>query len=118
MTREIVLDTETTGMDPFKGDRIVEIGAVELIGHLPTGKTLQLYINPEREVPHEATADHGITNDFLKDKPIFSQVYTNFIDFIGDDNCDGSQLDRHGAAIISEKMAEGQRLGLGVGQGR
>ena len=74
MTREIVLDTETTGMDPLKGDRIVEIGAVELHGHLPTGRTLQIYINPERDVPHEATAVHGITNDFLKDKPVFSQI--------------------------------------------
>ena len=85
MTREIVLDTETTGMDPFKGDRIVEIGAVELVGHLPTGRTLQFYINPEREVPPEATAVHGITNEFLKGKPIFSQVYTEFLDFIGHD---------------------------------
>lgn len=86
MTREIVLDTETTGMDPLKGDRIVEIGAVELINHLPTGKTLQFYINPERAVPAEATAVHGITNEFLKDKPIFSQIYSDFMDFIGTDS--------------------------------
>lgn len=85
MIREIVLDTETTGMDPFEGDRIIEIGAVELINHLPTGRTLQLYINPERDIPPEATAVHGITNDFVKDKPIFSQVYSDFTDFIGDD---------------------------------
>lgn len=85
MTREIVFDTETTGMDPFAGDRIIEIGAVELINHLPSGKTLQLYINPERDVPPEATAVHGITNDFLKDKPVFSQVYSEFIEFIGSD---------------------------------
>jgi DNA polymerase-3 subunit epsilon len=83
--REIVLDTETTGMDPFKGDRIIEIGAVELIGHLPTGRTLQFYINPERDVPPEATAVHGITNEFLKGKPIFSQVYSDFLEFIGSD---------------------------------
>lgn len=83
--REIVLDTETTGMDPFAGDRIVEIGAVELVNHLPTGKTLQLYINPEREVPAEAIAVHGITNEFLRDKPTFSQVYSDFLDFIGSD---------------------------------
>lgn len=86
MIREIVLDTETTGMDPLTGDRIVEIGAVELANHLPTGRTLQLYINPERDVPAEATAVHGITNEFLKDKPVFSQVYTEFIDFIGNDS--------------------------------
>jgi DNA polymerase III subunit epsilon len=86
MTREIVLDTETTGMDPFKGDRIIEIGAVELVGHLPTGRTLQLYINPERDIPADATAVHGITNEFVKDKPIFSQVYTDFLDFIAGDS--------------------------------
>jgi len=82
MTREIVLDTETTGMDPDKGDRIIEIGCVELVNHLPTGKTLQLYINPEREIPAEATAVHGITNDFVKDKPVFSQVYEEFMTFV------------------------------------
>lgn len=85
MLREIVFDTETTGMDPFSGDRIIEIGAVELVNHLPTGKTCQLYINPERDVPADATAVHGITNEFLKDKPVFSQVYTEFVDFIGPD---------------------------------
>ncbi len=84
MIREIVLDTETTGMDPTTGDRIVEIGCVELENHIKTGKTFQVYINPEREVPHEATAVHGLTNAFLKDKPVFSQVYSDFIDFIGD----------------------------------
>ncbi len=84
--REIVLDTETTGFDPETGDRIIEIGAVELENHLPTGKTLQLYINPEREVPSDSIAVHGITNEFLRDKPVFSQVYSEFIDFIGDDS--------------------------------
>lgn len=83
---EIVFDTETTGMDPFEGDRLVEIGAVELENHLPTGKTLQIYINPERKVPQEAIAVHGITNDFLTDKPTFSEVYTDFLDFIGQDS--------------------------------
>jgi len=86
LSREIALDTETTGMDPFTGDRIVEIGAVELVNHLPTGKTCQIYINPEREVPAEAIAVHGITNEFLKDKPIFSQAYSEFMDFIADDS--------------------------------
>lgn len=84
MTREIVLDTETTGMNPDTGDRIVEIGCVELVNHLPSGRTLQLYINPEREIPAEATAVHGITNDFVKDKPTFAQVYSEFMDFIKD----------------------------------
>lgn len=86
MAREIALDTETTGMDPFDGDRIVEIGAVELENHLPTGRTCQIYINPEREVPAEAIAVHGITNKFLADKPVFSQCYSEFIDFIGTDS--------------------------------
>ncbi len=86
MTREIVLDTETTGFDPLTGDRIIEIGAVELVNHLPTGRTCQIYINPEREVPQEAIAVHGITNAFLKDKPIFAESYMEFMDFIADDS--------------------------------
>lgn len=90
--REIVLDTETTGMDPEKGDRIVEIGCVELENHVPTGKHLQLYINPERDIPAEATAVHGITNEFVADKPVFSQVYTEFLAFI-----EGAKLVIHNA---------------------
>lgn len=84
--REIALDTETTGMDPSTGDKIIEIGCVELENHIPTGKALQLYINPEREIPAEATAVHGITDEFVKDKPVFSQVYSEFIEFIGTDS--------------------------------
>lgn len=84
MIREIVLDTETTGLEPEEGHRLVEIGGVELVNHIATGKTLQLYINPERDVPPEAAAVHGLTNEFLRDKPVFAQVYTDFIDFIGD----------------------------------
>lgn len=82
--REIVLDTETTGMNPDTGDKLVEIGCVELFNHIPTGKTYQVYINPERPVPAEATAVHGLTDEFLADKPVFSQIYTDFVDFIGD----------------------------------
>ncbi len=82
--REIVLDTETTGLDPDDGHRIIEIGCVELENHIPTGKTQQLYINPEREIPAEATAIHGITDEFVKDKPIFSQSYMEFLLFVGD----------------------------------
>lgn len=84
MTREIVLDTETTGMDPFTGDRIVEIGCVELINHLPTGNHYHVYINPERDVPAEVVAVHGLTNEFLSDKQVFAEVYNDFLDFIGD----------------------------------
>ena len=86
MAREIVLDTETTGMDPLEGDRIIEIGAVELINLMPTGRTCQLYINPERDIPAEATAVHGITNEFVADKPTFLECYTEFTDFIADDS--------------------------------
>lgn len=84
MIREIVLDTETTGIDPQEGHRIVEIGCVELVNHIATGKTLQLYINPERDVPPEVVAVHGLTNEFLRDKPVFAEVYSSFMDFIGD----------------------------------
>lgn len=84
--REIALDTETTGMDPTSGDRMVEIGAVEMMNHVPTGKSLQLYIKPEREISEEVIAVHGITNEFVKDKPTFAECYTEFIDFIGTDS--------------------------------
>jgi len=82
--REIVLDTETTGLDPGTGDKIVEIGAVELWNHLPTGKTFHKYLNPERNMPEEAQAVHGLTEDFLRDKPLFSQIVDDFLRFIKD----------------------------------
>ena len=82
--REIVLDTETTGLDPTTGDRIVEIGAVELLNHLPTGKTFHKYLNPERNMPEEAKAVHGLTEEFLRDKPVFSQIVEDFLTFIRD----------------------------------
>lgn len=82
--REIVLDTETTGMEPAEGDRLIEIGCVELDGHAPTGRVFHHYLNPERDVPAEATAVHGITAEFLKDKPVFSQVFADFLEFVGD----------------------------------
>ena len=83
--REIVLDTETTGLNPRGGDRLVEIGALELINHLPTGRRLHLYINPERDVPQEAVNVHGLTTDFLADKPLFADIVDEFLAFIGDD---------------------------------
>lgn len=82
--REIILDTETTGLDPEKGDRIIEIACLELINHLPTGRSLQYYINPERLVPAEAVAIHGITGEFLLDKPKFSEIMGDFLAFIED----------------------------------
>ncbi|GAA6180721.1 MULTISPECIES: DNA polymerase III subunit epsilon [unclassified Shimia] len=97
--REIVLDTETTGFDPFSGDRIVEIGALELYNHLPTGETFHVYINPKRDMPEEAFGVHGIGPDLLampreaqpgevtlKDKPEFSAFGQKFLDFIGTDS--------------------------------
>lgn len=83
--REIVLDTETTGFDAEKDDRIVEIGALELLNHMPTGQTFHVYINPERSVPAEAFEVHGLGDDFLRDKPKFAEIARDFLDFIGDD---------------------------------
>ena len=82
--REIVLDTETTGFEPDQGDRIVEIGAVELFNHMPTGRVYHQYINPERSMPQEAFAVHGLGDDFLRDKPKFGQIVQEFLDFVQD----------------------------------
>ena len=83
--REIVFDTETTGMDPDLGDRVIEIGGVELINHIPTGKTYHQYINPERDVPPEAVAVHGLTQEKLKNEPTFGEIVGDFLDFLGED---------------------------------
>lgn len=82
--REIVLDTETTGFEPSEGHRIVEIGAVELFNHMPTGKTYHQYINPQRRMPKEAFEVHGLGDEFLADKPVFKDIGPAFLDFIGD----------------------------------
>jgi DNA polymerase III subunit epsilon len=82
--REIVLDTETTGLDPTTGDRVVEIGAVELFNHMPTGKTYHQYINPDRAMPKEAFEIHGISDEHLRDKPRFRTIAPDFLKFIGD----------------------------------
>lgn len=82
--REIVLDTETTGLDPFSGDRIVEIGAVELFNHMPTGEVYHQYINPERDMPAGAFAVHGLSEAFLSDKPLFASIAQEFLDFVQD----------------------------------
>ncbi|MFV3127351.1 DNA polymerase III subunit epsilon [Niveispirillum sp. KHB5.9] len=92
--REIVLDTETTGIDPLNGDRVVEIGCVELFNHVATGKHYHCYLNPERDMPAEAEAVHGLSSAFLSDKPIFPAVVGDFRDFIGD-----SQLVIHNASF-------------------
>lgn len=82
--RQIVIDTETTGLNPRTGDRIVEIGAIELLNHMPTGRTYQVYLNPERDMPAEAERVHGISAAFLADKPLFAAVCEEFLAFIGE----------------------------------
>lgn len=92
--REIVLDTETTGFDPSQGHRIVEIGCVELLNHVPTGRTYQAYVNPERTMPTEAFEVHGLSDDFLSDKPVFAEIADSFMAFLAD-----SQLVIHNASF-------------------
>jgi DNA polymerase III subunit epsilon len=82
--REIVLDTETTGLDPLRGDRLVEIGCIEIYNRMPTGQTFHRYINPERDMPAEAFAVHGLSSEFLSSKPLFTEVVEEFLEFIAD----------------------------------
>src|SRR5258708_8121715 len=82
--REIVLDTETTGLDPLRGDRLVEIGCVEIFNRMPTGQTFHRHLNPERAMSAEAFAVHGLSSEFLADKPFFTEVVEDFLEFIGD----------------------------------
>ena len=93
--REIVLDTETTGFEPAEGHRIVEIGAIELFNHVPTGRTYHQYINPDRAMPPDAFEVHGLGDDFLRDKPRFADIAAAFLEFIGAD----SRLVIHNAAF-------------------
>lgn len=116
MHREIVLDTETTGLDPFSGHRIVEIGCVELMGHVPTGNHFHTYLNPERDMPREAENVHGLSAEFLKDKLLFKIIARSFLEFIGDDplvihNAGfdlkflNAELDTHGLPLIKYERA-------------
>ena len=82
--REIVFDTETTGLDPASGDRLVEIGCVEILNRIPTGRTFHRYINPERDMPDAAFAVHGLSASFLEDYPVFAEIAADFMDFIED----------------------------------
>ena len=108
--REIVLDTETTGLDPAT-HRIVEIGCIELINHMSSGETFQRYLNPERDMPSDAFDVHGLSNEFLSDKPLFADVADGFLDFIGD-----SPLVIHNAhfdiGFINAELARIGRSGL------
>ncbi len=107
MNREIVLDTETTGLSPATGDRLVEIGCVELINHIPSGRHYHVYINPERSMPEEAFRVHGLSDDFLRDKPLFKAVAEDFLAFIGD-----AQLIIHNASFdMGFLNAELERIG-------
>lgn len=108
MSREIVLDTETTGLDPLTGDRVVEIGALELVNHLPTDRIFHRYINPERDMPAGAEAVHGLSAEFLRDKPVYAAISAEFEDFVGD-----ATLVIHNAPFDMKFLnAERQRLGL------
>jgi DNA polymerase III subunit epsilon len=82
--REIILDTETTGLDPLRGDRLVEIGCVEIFNRMPTGQTFHRHVNPERDMPAEAFAVHGLSTEFLASKPLFAEVVGDFLEFIAD----------------------------------
>lgn len=105
--REIVLDTETTGLDPHSGHRIVEIGCVELINHVATGRHFQKHVNPERDMPEEAQAIHGLTGDFLSNQPVFADIADEFMEFIA-----GATLVIHNAAFdLGFINAELERLG-------
>lgn len=84
MRREIAFDTETTGLDPRTGDRLVEIGGVELLNHVPTGRTFHVYLNPERDMPLAAYEIHGLSAEFLADKPRFAEIVDDFLAFVGD----------------------------------
>jgi DNA polymerase-3 subunit epsilon len=84
MQRDIVLDTETTGLDPDQGHRVVELAAVELLNHLPSGRHFHCYVNPERDMPEEAFRVHGLSAEFLSEHPVFAEVVDEFLEFIGD----------------------------------
>ncbi len=114
--REVVLDTETTGLDPGSGHRIVEIGCLELVNHVPTGKHFHKYLNPERDIPDGAAAIHGLTEEFLSDKPLFSDIAGELDEFLGDSvliihNADfdlgflNAELERLGRPLLSPERA-------------
>jgi DNA polymerase III subunit epsilon len=108
--REIVLDTETTGLDPYQGHRLVEIGCIELVNRIPSGQSFHRYVNPERDVPAEAVAIHGLSGEFLKDKPCFAEVVEDLIAFIGD-----APLVAHNALFdLGFLNAELERVGKGL----
>jgi DNA polymerase-3 subunit epsilon len=116
--REIVFDTETTGLDPFQGDRLVEVGCIELVNRFPSGKTFHCYFNPQRDMPETAQKIHGLTIEFLKDKPLFAEKVDELMAFIADDPLVAhnamfdlgflnAELERAGRASVSrERMVD------------
>src|SRR6202142_2797829 len=105
--REIVFDTETTGLDPPQGDRLVQIGCIELVNRFPTGKTFHTYFNPERDMPEQAFKIHGLSREFLSDKPLFVHKVEELIAFLGD-----AQLVAHNAMFdLGFLNAEMERAG-------
>jgi DNA polymerase-3 subunit epsilon len=105
--REIVFDTETTGLDPLQGDRLVEIGCIELVNRFPSGKVFHCYFNPERDMPAQALAVHGLTSEFLSDKPVFAHKAAELVAFLGD-----AQLVAHNAMFdLAFLNAELERAG-------
>jgi DNA polymerase-3 subunit epsilon len=106
--REIVLDTETTGLDPYQGHRLIEIGCIELLNRIPSGQTFHRYVNPGRDVPAEAFAIHGLSTDFLRDKPAFEEIADELMGFIGE-----APLIAHNAAFdLGFINTELERVGL------
>ncbi len=110
--REIVLDTETTGLDPFQGHRLVEIGCIELVNRIPTGETFHRYLNPERDMPAEAFAIHGLSAEFLQDKPMFADVADELIAFLAE-----APLIAHNASFdlgfLNSELERAGRTGVG-----
>lgn len=84
MLREVVFDTETTGLDPYQGHRLIEVGCIELVNRIPTGQVFHRYVNPQRDIPAEAFAVHGLSAEFLGDKPLFAEIAAELVDFLGD----------------------------------
>jgi DNA polymerase-3 subunit epsilon len=108
MLREIVIDTETTGLDPNNGDRLIELGCIEIVNRIPTGREFHRYLNPERDIHRDAIDVHGLTSDFLKDKPLFKDVVDEFLAFL-----DAAPLVAHNAsfdiAFINAELARSGR---------
>jgi DNA polymerase-3 subunit epsilon len=110
--REIVLDTETTGLDPLTGDRMVEIGCIELVNRFPTGRVFHRYFNPERDMPDAAFQVHGLSVDFLKDKPRFAEAVEELMSFIGDDGLLVAHNAQFDLAFLNAELERAGRIAV------